>query len=266
MKPILSYYGGKQRLAKRISDIIMGIDHTVYVEPFAGGAAVLFVKPKIIPSNRGNYRECINDINNEIIDVYRACQDYKEELLHLLENTPYSQEEYSYAKHIMDNKEEFSLVRRAWAVIILTRQSFAKGYKNGWGTARKGTNDAVTWYNYKQKLPEILNRLRDVYISNEDAIKCIHRWDSENTLFYLDPPYINSECKHYKGYTKEDYVKLLDTLTTLRGKYILSNYQQEIEPSNFDRKVEYRKLVSVANTVRKESKEILYIKDGRSYE
>jgi len=260
MKPVLTYYGGKQRLAKRIVDILMNIEHKVYVEPFAGGASVLFMKPKVITSNRDHYRECINDIDSDIINVYRACQEHKDELIHLLTYTPFSQEEYRKALEIMKDKENHSSVRRAWAVIVLIRQSFANIYKGSWATGKKSENKAVTWKTYKELFPIIIERLNDVYISNEDALHCIKRWDSEYTLFYIDPPYIGSDLGHYDWYTEDDYDKLLAVLNQLKGKYVLSNYQQEKEPCNYEEKIEYRKVVSSTVNTRTEKKEVLYIK------
>lgn len=72
MKPLLSYYGGKQRLVSKILPYIEAIPHTLYAEPFCGGAALLFAKPKRIVTNTDFYREAINDINKLVTNFYRV--------------------------------------------------------------------------------------------------------------------------------------------------------------------------------------------------
>ena len=98
MKPLISYYGGKQRMAHNIIPLIP--KHTVYVEPFAGGAAIFFLKPWPDLSDRDHYREVLNDKNGDLINLYRCFQDKEksERLIHRLEFTLYSRGEYVTAK------------------------------------------------------------------------------------------------------------------------------------------------------------------------
>lgn len=130
MKPVISYYGGKQRLAKRIINEINEIPHEMYAEPFAGGAAVLFAKER---SNR----EALNDINGDIINLYRVIQDHGEVLARLIQCTPYSKEEHTKARIILKDTEFSDPVRRAWATIVQCRQSFSKTMFAGWSRSRK---------------------------------------------------------------------------------------------------------------------------------
>lgn len=71
-----------------------------------------------------------------------------------------------------------------------------------------------------------LERLRCVEIFQRDAIDLIKLKDSENTFFYCDPPYVSSDCGHYEGYTKENFKELLETLKTIKGKFLLSSYPE----------------------------------------
>ena len=105
-------------------------------------------------------------------------------------------------------------------------------------------NKASTWHNKKLQLSEILDRIKDVHISCEDAIRCIQRWDSPQTLFYCDPPYPNANQGHYSGYTIDDFELLCDTLDTIQGSYVLSNYPQEIEPQSAQQRVEIESVMS----------------------
>lgn len=244
MKPIISYYGGKQRIASHIVDAIRTVSHKVYVEPFAGGAAVLFAKGKPNPVNNDSYRECINDKDERIVTLYRVCQEQKEELLHMLRHTPYSQAEHRNARTILQAPHEHTPLRVAWAVVVQTRQSFGNGIEKGWRTNTQSQNSAKTWATYLDWLPVLLERFRGVYVSCEDALRCIERWDSSDTLFYCDPPYPGANQGHYSGYTMEDWRALCDALDTCQGSYILSNYPQDVVPASAQRRVEIDAVMS----------------------
>jgi DNA adenine methylase len=245
MKPIISYYGGKQRIASRIVDVIRTIPHKVYVEPFAGGAAVLFKKDKPSPNNLDDYRECVNDRDERIVTLYRVCQEQKDELLHLLQHTPYSQSEHRKAHTILQAPHEHTPLRVAWAVVVQTRQSFGNAIGKGWKTSTQSENIAKTWATYLDWLPVLLERFRGVYASCEDALRCIERWDSSETLFYCDPPYPGASQGHYSGYTTEDWRALCGALDACQGSYILSNYPQLTEPASAQRRVEIDAVMSI---------------------
>lgn len=72
-----------------------------------------------------------------------------------------------------------------------------------------------------------LNRLRNVEIFQRDAVDLIKLKDSENTFFYCDPPYVSSDCGHYEGYTQEHFKELLETLSNIKGKFLMSSYPEE---------------------------------------
>jgi DNA adenine methylase len=260
MKPILSYYGGKQRIASRIVEVIRTIPHAVYAEPFAGGAAVLFAKGRPHTTNTAHYHEVINDVDERIVTLYRVCQEQEGELLHLLKYTPYSQAEYRKASAILKGEAEATDLRRAWATVVGIRQGFAKKMLGGWGTGVTTPNHAMGWANYLDALPDILARFRGVYVACEDALRFIERWDSPDTLFYCDPPYPNTCQAHYAGYTLDDWQRLCAVLDACQGSYILSNYPQEIEPQTAQQRIELDAVMSAAKDVRGEKRtEVLWV-------
>ena len=244
MKPLVSYYGGNQRIASRIVEVIDTIPHTVYVEPFCGGAAVLFAKPAKHVTNTDDYREVINDHDDRIITLYRVVRTQPDELNRLIQLTPYSQAEYRRTVEILKDPSGYSDLDRAWAYYVNVQQSFSKKLLGGWGTGASSENKAATWANQQDRLPEIFARLREVHISSEDAIDCIQRWDSPHTLFYCDPPYPGAEQGHYSGYSSDDWKRLCDCLDSIQGSYILSNYQQPVEPQSAQRKIEIEAIAS----------------------
>lgn len=231
MRPLFSYYGGKQRMSSKIIPLIP--KHTVYVEPFAGGASVFFAKPWPKITNTHHYREVLNDTNKDIFNLYKIFQDKEkaEKLIHRLEFTLYSREEYKISKEKTDCE-----IENACRFYVNIQKSFANKYNSGFNTGVYGRNLAKTWSTKIEGLKEYLERMSAVTIECEDALKVIKRWDSPQTFFYCDPPYPNAHQGHYKGYTIDDYKNLIKTLNECKGSFLLSNYNQDIEiPSDWEK-------------------------------
>jgi DNA adenine methylase len=244
MKPLISYYGGKQRIAFKIVPHIHKIPHTVYCEPYAGGLAVLFAKSKPEITNADNYREIINDIDNRLITLYRVAREQPEELKRLIELTPYSQSDHKRSREILKSSDCYSDLEIAWAYYVNTLQSFANVLFKGWGRGVYGKNPASTWDNKRKSLPESLYRLKSVHIACENALNCIKNWDSPQTLFYVDPPYPNTDQGHYEGFTLEAWTKLCETLDNIQGSYVLSGYPQNVEPESAQERIEIETVCS----------------------
>jgi len=223
MKPLISYYGGKQRMAHNIIPLIP--KHTVYVEPFAGGAAIFFLKPWPDVSNADHYREVLNDKNSDLINLYRCFQDKDkaERLIHRLEFTLYSRGEYVTAK---EKEEVLDDVERAARFYINIQKSFSNSLSSGWRTSVYSHSLAATWANRINSLKDFFPRLSAVHIEQDDAIAVIKRWDSPQTFFYCDPPYPGANQGHYSGYTTEDFKNLVSSLDECHGSFLLSNYDQ----------------------------------------
>lgn len=224
MKPAISYYGGKQRLASRLVKHIPR--HTVYVEPFAGGAAVFFKKPWPAMQDAQSYREVLNDTDGELMNFYTVLRDHGEELYRALQMTPYSLKEYHNAVQTED-LEILSPVERARRYYIHIQQSFGNKLHGGWARTTSSQNHAYSFYNARSRLLACVERMQCVYLENRDALEVIASWDSPQTFFYCDPPYPDTDQGHYGGYTYEDLQALFDTLDQCQGSWMVSNYPQE---------------------------------------
>lgn len=246
MKPLISYYGGKQRIASRIVEVIDTIPHTVYCEPFFGGGAVFFARQRPMVSNNDHYREVINDSSKALINLYRVAREQPAEFERWIRFTPYSQEEHRRAIAICKKPEAVTPLEWAWAYYVNIQQSFSNVLNTGWRTGVLSRNVAATWESQRNNIPECLQRLADVHISCEDALNVIQRWDSPHTFFYLDPPYPNYEQGHYNGYSMDEWKALCELLDAIQGSYILSNYPQAIEPVTAQQKIEIDVLVSAS--------------------
>ncbi len=220
MKPLLTYYGGKQKLAPIINEIIPR--HTLYAEPFSGGAAVFFYK-------RPSTVEVINDTNGELINFYKVVKENFDALQMEVAKTLHSRFQHERAWIVYNYPDLFDPVKRAWAVWVLCTMGFAARMDGSFGfdlsentTSRKidnNRNDFVKMYS---------RRLEKVQIECENALYIIKSRDSPGSFFYCDPPYYNSDMGHYKGYTKQDFTDLLVTLSRIEGRFLLSSYPSRI--------------------------------------
>lgn len=241
-KPPFSYYGGKQRMASKIVALIPR--HAVYVEPFAGGAAVFFRKPTPEVTNGDNYREVLNDLNGDVVNFFTALRDDATELKRLLELTPYSREEYRRCNEIPYTGDATEDARRFFVRIV---QSFGSKIQGGWGRGKQSKNDALSFNNAVDALGAAAERLRGCFLESVDALQCIDGWDTPQTFFYCDPPYVGTAQGHYSGYTEEDLLALCQTLDGVKGSFILSSYGNSICDSFGWEKKEFSASSSVNN-------------------
>jgi DNA adenine methylase len=241
-----SYYGGKQKIVRHILPIVESIPHTVFGEPFCGGASVLFAKEPRAVGNGDHYREFINDANEWVTTFYRVGKREPDDLIQLIDETLYSEADHLKAKNILKNSQDHNELMIAWAFYVQANMSFAHIVLRGWGTGVKSESGQKTWDNRKATLPEALNRLSRVAISCGDALSCLKRWDSPQTLFYIDPPYPNTSQGHYEGYSLNDYRQLCDTLDNIKGSYILSNYACDVTPKSVSQSISIETLCSAS--------------------
>jgi len=229
MRPAFSYYGGKQRMIPNLLPLIP--KHTVYVEPFAGGASLFYAKPWPLVRNTHHYREVLNDIDERIINFYAMLRDRPDELIRACASTLYSRREHQLA---VDDPDLDPIERaRRWYIDI--EQSFSNISRTGWSMSIYGRNHPLTYINGIPELEDAARRIQNAYIECDDAIKVIERWDSPQTFFYCDPPYPGAEQGHYKGYTAADLTRLIETLDHCEGSFLLSNYDQEDIPDHWER-------------------------------
>lgn len=215
LKTPISYYGGKQSMLKHILPLIP--KHRVYVEPFFGGGAVFWAKEQ-------SEVEIVNDLNGNVVNFYQQLKTNFIELKNIVMSTPYSREVYKNAMVIYEVPHIFSPVHRAWAFWVGTVQGFSNKI-GSWRSATKRSKESTLNYNKKEGFNESLcERLELTQIECKDAVELILKQDSEETFFYIDPPYVGANQGHYGGYTQEHFASLLQVLSTIKGKFLLSSY------------------------------------------
>lgn len=249
MKTPISYYGGKQKLVPIIHQLIP--EHTLYAEPFCGGAAIFFSKPK-------SDIEVLNDTNRELMNFYRVVKEDFVSLEKEIMITLHSRDLHRKAKVIYGNPDMFSEIKRAWAVWILASQSFCSILDGSWGYDVTRNCTAKKIINKREGFTiDYAIRLQNVQLEATDAIRIISSRDSESSFFYCDPPYYNSDCGHYDGYSLDDYERLLKALCGIKGRFLLSSYHSDVlneyKQSQGWYQLEKQQLVSVANANKKSS-------------
>lgn len=220
MKTPITYYGGKQRMVGLILSLIP--KHRLYCEPFAGGAAVFFAKEK-------SEMEVINDLNGDVVNFYQVCKTDFNKLEKLIRATPHSRKIHAETQEILKHQENHHKVKRAWAFWAQTNMSYSAKIYGGYAFERKSEGTLRKFVNKKLRFSkEIADRLDWVSIECNDALQVIKSRDTEDSFFYCDPPYFNSEMGHYKGYTEKDFNNLLELLSKIKGQFLLSSYPSEI--------------------------------------
>lgn len=211
-KSPLAWLGGKSQLADRIIDRMP--THTTYCEVFAGAAWVLFKKP---PSKV----EIINDINSELVTLYRCAKHHLAELVQQFRWILVAREEFD--RFMATPPNALTDIQRAARFYYLAKTSFgAKVVKPTFGVAASAPS-RLNLLRIEEDLSETHLRLARVTIENRPYDQVIDRFDRPGTLFYLDPPYWGCENDYGKNlFGRDDFARLASQLECVKGKFILS--------------------------------------------
>ena len=228
-RPICRYHGGKWKLADWIISNLP--EHKVYVEPFGGAASVLLKKPR-------SYAEVYNDLDSEIVNLFKVARDNGEQLAQIVELTPFSRVEFAGSyEPTTDPLEQArrTLVRSYMGFGSAAASKKATGFRAN--SNRSGTTPSHDWANYPDALRLTIQRLRGVVIENKDAQSIMAQHDSKDTLFYVDPPYVAASRDAGGDYLHEmddEQHKLLSVfLHGLQGMVVLSGYESNLYDNAF---------------------------------
>jgi len=220
----LLWFGGKSKLAKTIIEMIP--EHKTYVEPF-GGAAHVLVQKKRSPV------EVYNDLNKEVVNFLMIVREQPERFYQAVETLPYSRELYeSWRKSPLPD----DAFERAVRWFYINRGGIVgahKGQPGGWRHGRSH-NTVGTYRSAVELINPLAERLRRVNIESRDFREIIEKYDSPNTFFYIDPPYVGRESRYDGGFTKKDHLDLADLLSRIKGKACVSYYADPIIEELYD--------------------------------
>lgn len=223
------WFGGKGNMVAKLLQLLP--EGNVYAEPYFGGGALFFAKmPHPV--------EAINDLDGDLICLFRMLQDKEkfQELRHRLMWTLYARDEFVKAIEILksDNNNQ---IDRAWAKFVFQNMVFGgKQSEMNFGSWGRSLDEKTTvisrWVMRLSMLDAWHYRLMNAQIDNIDALDFIKYWDSDKTVFYIDPPYIQETRINKKVYAHEcddsHHKKLVEVLLNIKGKAMISGYAHEI--------------------------------------
>tara|TARA_S200002703_G_C3774566_1_gene238468 strand:- start:47 stop:721 length:675 start_codon:yes stop_codon:yes gene_type:complete len=210
-----------------------------------------------------SYAEVYNDLDDEIVNLFRVVRDNGRELIEKLELTPFSRvdfkESYESTNHPIEQ------ARRTVARSYMGFGSNAHNKKTGFrcNSNRSGTTPAHDWRNYPKAVTAMVERLRGVVIENRCALEVMKHQDTKETLHYVDPPYVpetrdaGGDYRHEM--TVEDHKQMAEVLNGLDGMIVLSGYRSKLYDELFAgwKRVERRALADGA----KERTECLWLRN-----
>ena len=229
------WYGGKFSHLDFILPHIPG-DARHFCDVYGGSAAVLM-------NLRPYPAETYNDIDSELVNFFRVIRDREAELVRAIGLTPFSREELVRACEPARDLPPVERARRFYVRARQTRTGLAQRSSEGrWAhcvlTSRAGMAGAVSrWLGSVEALPEIAQRLQRVQIENAPALDVVRRYDTAETVFYLDPPYVHSVRGDAAAYgyemTDRQHEELAATLHCIRGRAVLSGYRSALYDDAF---------------------------------
>lgn len=211
-KSPLAWAGGKSRLADRIIDRMP--EHVGYCEVFSGAAWVLFRKPE-------SKVEIINDINRELVTLYRCVKHHLGELVMQFRWMLLARDEFD--RFMQTPADTLTDIQRAARFYYLSKTAFgAKVRGQSFGIAATAP-PRLNLLRIEEDLSAAHLRLARVYIENKPYAELIDRFDKPGTLFYIDPPYWGCEDDYGFGlFERADFARLASQLEGIKGKFILS--------------------------------------------
>lgn len=212
--PVAPWQGGKSKLAKTIIARIEGIPHKTYAEPFVGMGGVFL--------RRGWKPQCevMNDFSGEIVNLFRILQRHYPQFMDCLKYQISSRSEFERLRKTDPNT--LTDLERAGRFLYLQRQSFG-GQVNGVFGVAAGRPARFDINSLGPILESAHERLSGVVFENLDWSDLVRRYDSPDTLFYLDPPYFGGENDYGKDmFDRAAFAKMSEQLALIEGAFILS--------------------------------------------
>lgn len=213
--PVLRWPGGKSRMLKRLLPLVP--PHTCYVEPFAGGLALLLAKER-------SPVEVINDLNGDLIALYRCIQYHLPELLRELDHLVASRE----ALKDFRTQPGITEIQRAARFFYRNRISFGGGGSSFGISKTAGGGVGFRSDRNADLLGSARPRLSGVVVENNSYERCLALYDSPETFFFLDPPYLDASPHAYAGWSAQDMRQFRSRVGALKGQWIVTVDDSEL--------------------------------------
>lgn len=209
--------------------------HRVYVEPFGGGASVLLQKQR-------SYAEIYNDLDGEVVNLFRVLRDHGAEMVRALELTPFARDEF-----IVAYAPDSDPIEQARRTLVRSFMGFGSASASGQATGfrsnsnRSGTTPAHDWMHLPAHMRRVVERLQGVVIEHRDALEVLQRHDCDEAVHYVDPPYVHStrslrarSPSYRHEMSDEQHAELAAVLRMLRGQVLVSGYRCDLYDALFE--------------------------------
>ncbi|MED5608472.1 DNA adenine methylase [Pseudomonas sp. JH-2] len=208
--PIFPWMGGKRRLADRLIPLFP--PHECYVEVFAGGAALYFLRPVPAPT------EVLNDLNGDIVCLYRVVKHHLEEFIRQFKWAISSRQVFEWQK--LTRPETLTDIQRAARFYYLQHHAFG-GKVSGQTFGTATTGPAINLLRIEESLSAAWQRLAGTYVENLPWLECAERYDRPHTFFYMDPPYWQTEG-YGVAFPFEEYERMASFMRRCKGRVMVS--------------------------------------------
>lgn len=225
---VLKWPGSKWSMAKEIIKLIP--EHKVYIEPFFGSGAIFFMKE---PSRV----EIINDLDNDVYNLFKCIRDYPDKLHDKILLTPYSEKEYkdTYYRDI----EKLEPIEQARQFVIRSNmaragmQYYSSSFRHG-GIVRslRGCDISKEWNKLPVYILEAADRLKDAEIFNRDGVYFLEKYQDPEIFIFIDTPYLGALRRqryyNHEMYESESHVEFLELVSKSKSKMLVCGYDSEL--------------------------------------
>lgn len=208
VRPLVRWPGGKTRMLDRLLPQIPA-DATLYAEVFCGGAALLLAKPR-------HRVEILNDINGELVALFRNAQRHPEALVEALGWAVLSRRDF-FDRMAHPGVTE---IERAASFLLRCRSSFSGGQKSF--AVRKTPGREIDRESMAQRVREFHARTNRVVVENLPWQRLLKNYDAPGSFFFLDPPYVGESTGAYEGFGQPQMAELATALRRLKGRWLLT--------------------------------------------
>jgi len=243
-KPPFGYYGAKQRISSSIIELLP--PHNAWVEVFCGSAAITLAKD---PAGI----EVINDLDGNIVNLFKQLRNNYKKLIRAVELTPYAREEFEKAKIINKKDSELERARKFLILSMMTVNATVGdlncGFSYSMSYTRGGREARVNrWVNLPERISKVVERIKYTRVENKDARDIVEIFsDRPATLMYLDPPYFVKRSHDYciDAKDKEFHEELLELCCDSKAMIMVSNYDNNLYKKYLNRNTGWtRKIIN----------------------
>lgn len=211
--PLIPWIGGKRRLADKILPLLADHEHSCYVEPFCGAAALFFLRERAVKV------EVLNDINGDLVNLYRVVQHHLEEFVRQFRWALSSRQVYEWLNG--SNGDALTDIQRAARFFYLQKLGFGgKVQGRTFGTATT-TPARLNLLRIEEDLSQVHLRLNGVFIERRPWDVCVRQYDRPHTLFFMDPPYWGTEGYGVE-FGLEQYGQMAELMRSMKGKAVVT--------------------------------------------